>query len=88
MQLKQRLKQNLKKLKNWISSQLGREVDIDSIGLILNYKGTSTVDAAAFYCPYIPLQSISISNTSVVYSPTGQTFTLQEILEKHARDNQ
>lgn len=43
----------------------------DSQDLLMGYKGSSEVDAAAFYCPYIPLQS-----TGVVMDPnTGELVT-------------
>ena len=37
----------------------------DSIPVLVGYKGTSEADAAAFYCPYIPLMS-----SGVVLDPT------------------
>ena len=30
----------------------------DSTAVLLGYKGSSETDAAAFYCPYIPLMSV------------------------------
>lgn len=77
----------LNKVKDWILDRIGQEISIDQFAsVILPYKGRTTVDSAAFYCPYIPIVSISIVDTSVVYQPTGQTFTMREILEKHEQD--
>jgi hypothetical protein len=32
----------------------------DSTSVLVGYKGTSEADAAAFYCPYIPLMSSGV----------------------------
>ena len=32
----------------------------DSTDVLVGYKGTSEADAAAFYCPYIPLMSSGV----------------------------
>lgn len=81
----------LNKLKDWLLDQIGREISIDQFApssILTGYKGHTTFDTAAFYCPYIPLQTINIHKTAVVDQITGETFTLKDILEKHARDNQ
>lgn len=77
----------LSKIKDWVLDRIGREISIDQFAsVILPYKGYTTVDSAAFYCPYVPIISTSIVDTSVVYAPTGQTFTMREILEKYEQD--
>lgn len=86
------MRHSLNKIKKWFGDQIGQIINIDQFdhhfNIIVGYKGSTTVDAAAFYCPYIPIISTSVINRSntLIHGPTGQTFTLKEILETHERD--
>lgn len=57
----------LTQLKNWVSDYFGNFTKITEWeeSIILSYKGSTTVDAAAFYCPHIPLittSAVSVTN--------------------------
>ena len=41
----------------------------DSINVLVGYKGTSEADAAAFYCPYIPLMSSGVVLDPATFEP-------------------
>ena len=41
----------------------------DSIPVLVGYKGTSEADAAAFYCPYIPLMSSGVILDPSTFEP-------------------
>lgn len=37
--------------------------------LMVGYKGTSALEAGYFYCPYIPLQTVTLVNPTNAYRP-------------------
>jgi hypothetical protein len=41
----------------------------DSANVLVGYKGTSEADAAAFYCPYIPLMSSGVVLDPATFEP-------------------
>ena len=41
----------------------------DSVNVLVGYKGTSEADAAAFYCPYIPLMSSGVVLDPSTFEP-------------------
>jgi len=47
----------------------------DSIPVLVGYKGSSESDAAAFYCPYIPLMSSGVVLDPVTFEPVTSFLT-------------
>jgi len=47
----------------------------DSTGVLVGYKGSSESDAAAFYCPYIPLMSSGTVLDPATFEPTVSFMT-------------
>lgn len=47
----------------------------DSIPVLVGYKGASEADAAAFYCPYIPLMSSGVILNPSTFEPTVSFLT-------------
>ena len=47
----------------------------DSIPVLVGYKGASESDAAAFYCPYIPLMSSGVVLDPVTFEPVTSFLT-------------
>ena len=41
----------------------------DTQSVLVGYKGTSEADAAAFYCPYIPLMSSGVVLDPATFEP-------------------
>jgi hypothetical protein len=41
----------------------------DTASVLVGYKGTSEADAAAFYCPYIPLMSSGVVLDPATFEP-------------------
>jgi hypothetical protein len=41
----------------------------DSTAVLVGYKGSSEADAAAFYCPYIPLMSSGVVLDPATFEP-------------------
>jgi hypothetical protein len=41
----------------------------DTAAVLVGYKGTSEADAAAFYCPYIPLMSSGVVLDPATFEP-------------------
>ena len=41
----------------------------DTQGVLVGYKGSSEADAAAFYCPYIPLMSSGVVLNPNTFEP-------------------
>jgi len=41
----------------------------DSTSVLVGYKGSSEADAAAFYCPYIPLMSSGVVLDPATFEP-------------------
>jgi hypothetical protein len=41
----------------------------DTAGVLVGYKGTSEADAAAFYCPYVPLMSSGVVLDPATFEP-------------------
>ena len=47
----------------------------DDDDVLVGYKGTSESDAAAFYCPYIPLMSSGVVLDPTSFEPTVSFMT-------------
>ena len=47
----------------------------DSVPVLVGYKGSSESDAAAFYCPYIPLMSSGVVLDPVTFEPVTSFLT-------------
>jgi hypothetical protein len=47
----------------------------DSQAVLVGYKGTSETDAAAFYCPYIPLMSSGVVLDPSTFEPVVSFMT-------------
>jgi hypothetical protein len=47
----------------------------DSVPVLVGYKGSSEADAAAFYCPYIPLMSSGVVLDPVTFEPVTSFLT-------------
>jgi hypothetical protein len=47
----------------------------DTTPVLLGYKGSTETDAAAFYCPYIPLQSTGVITDPNTFEPTVSFMT-------------
>jgi len=47
----------------------------DNAAVLIGYKGTSESDAAAFYCPYIPLMSSGVVLDPATFEPTVSFMT-------------
>ena len=47
----------------------------DSTDVLVGYKGTSEADAAAFYCPYIPLMSSGVVLDPSTFEPVVSFMT-------------
>jgi hypothetical protein len=47
----------------------------DTTSVLVGYKGTTETDAAAFYCPYIPLQSTGVIIDPSTFEPTVSFMT-------------
>jgi hypothetical protein len=43
---------------------------VDSTAVLVGYKGSTETDAAAFYCPYIPLMSSGVILDPATFEPT------------------
>jgi hypothetical protein len=53
----------------------------DSIPVLVGYKGTSEADAAAFYCPYIPLMSSGVVLDPTTFEPVVSFMTRYGYIE-------
>jgi hypothetical protein len=53
----------------------------DSIPVLVGYKGASESDAAAFYCPYIPLMSAGVVLDPYTFEPTTSFLTRYGFVE-------
>lgn len=75
----------IKKIKQSISSVFGNFTKISSMKelFFLKYKGGTTNDAAAFYCPYVPLQRSTtiVDDTTYKQSYIGTTLNKIKIYE-------
>jgi hypothetical protein len=49
--------------------------------VLVGYKGTSETDAAAFYCPYIPLMSSGVVLDPATFEPVVSFMTRYGYLE-------
>jgi hypothetical protein len=47
----------------------------DSADILIGYKGTSESDAAAFYCPYVPLMSSGVVLDPTTFEPVVSFMT-------------
>jgi hypothetical protein len=47
----------------------------DGTPVLVGYKGTSETDAAAFYCPYIPLMSSGVVLDPATFEPVVSFMT-------------
>jgi len=47
----------------------------DATDVLIGYKGASESDAAAFYCPYIPLMSSGVVLDPATFEPTVSFMT-------------
>lgn len=47
----------------------------DSTDILIGYKGPNEIDAAAFYCPYIPLMSSGVALDPVSFQPVVSFMT-------------
>ena len=47
----------------------------DTASVLVGYKGTSEADAAAFYCPYIPLMSSGVVLDPTTFEPVVSFMT-------------
>ena len=47
----------------------------DGTGVLVGYKGSSESDAAAFYCPYIPLMSSGVVLDPSTFEPVVSFMT-------------
>ena len=47
----------------------------DSTAVLVGYKGSSEADAAAFYCPYIPLMSSGVVLDPSTFEPVVSFMT-------------
>ena len=47
----------------------------DTQAVLVGYKGTSEADAAAFYCPYIPLMSSGVVLDPTTFEPVVSFMT-------------
>jgi hypothetical protein len=47
----------------------------DTIGVLVGYKGSSESDAAAFYCPYVPLMSSGVVLDPATFEPVVSFMT-------------
>jgi hypothetical protein len=47
----------------------------DATGVLVGYKGSSESDAAAFYCPYIPLMSSGVVLDPTTFEPVVSFMT-------------
>jgi hypothetical protein len=52
-----------------------------STPVLVGYKGTSETDAAAFYCPYIPLMSSGVVLDPATFEPVVSFMTRYGYLE-------
>jgi hypothetical protein len=53
----------------------------DSKPVLVGYKGTSETDAAAFYCPYIPLMSSGVVLDPATFEPVVSFMTRYGYIE-------
>jgi len=53
----------------YVDAYLPDTSDFDSAQVLVGYKGTSEADAAAFYCPYIPLMSSGVVLDPATFEP-------------------
>jgi hypothetical protein len=53
----------------------------DSASVLVGYKGTSEADAAAFYCPYIPLMSSGVVLDPSTFEPVVSFMTRYGFVE-------
>jgi hypothetical protein len=54
-------------MKIYVDAYLSDTADNDQV--LVGYKGTSEADAAAFYCPYIPLMSSGVVLDPATFEP-------------------
>ena len=53
----------------------------DTVPVLVGYKGASEADAAAFYCPYIPLMSSGVVLDPSTFQPTVSFLTRYGYIE-------
>jgi hypothetical protein len=53
----------------------------DSAPVLIGYKGSSESDAAAFYCPYIPLMSSGVVLDPTTFEPVVSFMTRYGYIE-------
>jgi hypothetical protein len=53
----------------------------DTASVLVGYKGTSEADAAAFYCPYIPLMSSGVVLDPSTFEPVVSFMTRYGFVE-------
>ena len=53
----------------------------DSTPVLVGYKGTSESDAAAFYCPYVPLMSSGVVLDPSTFEPVVSFLTRYGYIE-------
>jgi hypothetical protein len=53
----------------------------DSTPVLVGYKGSSETDAAAFYCPYIPLMSSGVVLDPTTFEPVVSFMTRYGYIE-------
>jgi hypothetical protein len=53
----------------------------DTANVLVGYKGTSEADAAAFYCPYIPLMSSGVVLDPTTFEPVVSFMTRYGFVE-------
>jgi hypothetical protein len=56
-------------MKVYVDAYLADTSDRDEDQVLIGYKGTSEADAAAFYCPYIPLMSSGVVLDPATFEP-------------------
>lgn len=58
-----------------------RCLDVSSFYPTVGYRGMESFDAAAFYCPYIPLQYGEVTREVVTIDPSRRTLSPQWVRE-------
>jgi hypothetical protein len=53
----------------------------DALSVIVGYKGSCEADAAAFYCPYIPLMSSGVVLDPTTFEPVVSFMTRYGYIE-------
>ncbi len=53
----------------------------DATDILIGYKGAGEMDAAAYYCPYVPLMSSGVVMDPVTFQPVVSFMTRYGYLE-------